>query len=92
MITGAWHGYISSFNISGCVLECAATGLVILAMPPVRRYCYEVFFKVHWILLIIIMISAIYHKVVILFYGIVLLIVDIFLRWIIICINNKYTN
>lgn len=69
-----WHKFITSMvpyyfpvytkgdvNFAGWVSLCTLTALWLAARPSVQKYCYELFYKIHWVLGVAFVVGAHLH-------------------------------
>lgn len=91
VLTGAWHGYLSNeWNASGLVLTGAMAALCIFALWFIRRHIFEVFYRFHWILFLVVIVASFAHGAGAIAFGAGLWLFDILVRVLITFLNNKH--
>lgn len=81
---GIVHGIIAGFgedeSLTGIILTGIFGGLIVTSLPPIRRYFFEVFLYLHWILLGASVVFAFIHEATIFVWGLGLYVFDIAVR------------
>ena len=61
--SGVYHGIVSnSADASGIVLTALMGALLIFSFFPIRRWIFEIFLKLHWVLFIGVVVAALIHE------------------------------
>ncbi|KAJ0397859.1 hypothetical protein P43SY_005950 [Pythium insidiosum] len=69
-----------SLAVSGQVAFFTMVGLVLLALEPIRRRCWEFFLRTHWLLFIVVIVFSLLHQATAILIGVVPWAVDVAYR------------
>lgn len=59
-----WAPLPSKDFADGWVLMGSIFFILVMSLPPIRHYCYEIFIRTHWIGLVGVWVGVFYHKVI----------------------------
>jgi len=92
VIMGLGHG---DESLSGLILACAMGAIIVTSFFILRRYCYSLFYILHWMIIILIIVYAILHEATAVLFGVGAWGLDIVIRIILIskfCYKIKKTE
>ena len=90
VISGVYHGVVSKeADGSGIVLVALMGGLLIFSFFPFRRWVFEIFLKLHWVLFIGVAVAALIHEASVVMIGVGIWGFDILCRCIILWRNRS---
>jgi predicted ferric reductase len=82
------HGVIMGLghdeSLSGLILACAMGAIIVFSFFIFRRYCYSLFYILHWMIIILIIVYAIIHEATFVLFGVGAWGLDIIIRIILI--------
>ena len=88
--SGVYHGIVSKqANVSGIVLVSLMGALLIFSFFPIRRWVFEIFLKLHWVLFIGVVVVAFIHEAGIVAIGVGIWAFDILCRCFVLWRNRQ---
>jgi len=88
--SGVYHGIVSNeANASGIVLVSLMGALLIFSFFPIRRWVFEIFLKLHWVLFIGVVVAAFIHEAGVTAVGAGIWLFDILCRCIVLWRNRQ---
>ena len=87
---GIYHGICAQdISLTGIILVALMAALVIFAFYPIRRKAFECFYRMHWVLSVLVVVFALIHGAAIAMIGAILWILDVLIRVIVVRRNKK---
>ena len=88
--SGVYHGIVSKkADGSGIVLVSLMGALLISSFFPIRRWVFEIFLKLHWVLFIGVVIAAFIHDAGAIVFGVFVWVLDVICRCIVLWRNRQ---
>ena len=81
----AAHGFIMGLghdeSLTGVVLASAMGGIIVTSFFYLRRYCYSLFYILHWLIIIVIIVFALLHEASVVMFGVGAWVLDLLIRF-----------
>lgn len=100
VISGAYHGIIAKKadkswtvlrgdDVTGIVLTVLMGALVVFSFFPLRRWVFEIFLKLHWVLFIGVVVAALIHDAGVIMIGVGIWGFDVLCRCLVLWLNRR---
>jgi len=86
---GIYHGICSRANLAGIILVALMALIVILAFYPIRRKAFECFYRMHWVLSLLVILIGFIHGAAVAMIGAGIWLLDLIIRLLIVRRNRN---